>query len=74
MRGKCESYYKYKVIDPEGEVHYLKMVSDAKEKFNMPKASFYLVLNNTPNPKWKDYYIQKVRIQAFERVPIRIED
>lgn len=72
MRGKCESYYKYKVIDPKGKTHYLKMVSDALELFNMPKPSFYLVLNNTPNPKWKEYVIEKCKIQAFQRVPVTI--
>ena len=72
MRGKCESYFKYKVIDPVGKNHYIKMVSEAKELFNMPKSSFYLILNNTPNPKWKDYNIEKINIPAFERVPISI--
>lgn len=73
MRGKCESYFKYKVIDPEGQTHYLKMVSEAYDKFRMPKPSFYLVLNNTPNPKWKDYYIEKCKIIAFQKVPIQMD-
>jgi len=72
MRGKCVSYFKYKVIDPEGKNHYIKMVSDAKDLFNMPKSSFYLVLNKTPNPKWEKYNIEKIKLPAFERVPISL--
>lgn len=68
MRGVNESYYKFKVTDPEGKIHYIKMINEALEIWGIPKPSFYLIIKKKSNGKWKNFQIDKVKINVYEKI------
>ena len=83
MRGKCESYYRFKVdrvIDfPENhgeeqtETLYFKQQSDLTKTLGIPKSTIYLMIklgDEHKISKWKNYFISKCKEPAYQRVPV----
>lgn len=83
MRGKCESFYRFKVdriIDypekngqEETETLYFKQQKDLTEKLGIPKSTVYQMIKYGDNhnvSKWKNYFISKCREPAFQRVEV----
>ena len=83
MRGKCESYYRFKVDriidypekngDESTETLYFKQQKDLTEKLGIPKSTIYLIIKQGDNhniSKWKNYFISKCREPAFQKVAI----
>jgi hypothetical protein len=83
MRGKCESYYRFKVdriIDfPENEGNeqtetlYFKQQDELTKKLGIPKSTIYLMIKLGDEhgiSKWKNYFISKCREPAFQRIPV----
>tara|TARA_R100000734_G_scaffold7827_1_gene6248 strand:- start:406 stop:666 length:261 start_codon:yes stop_codon:yes gene_type:complete len=83
MRGKCESFYRFKVdriIDyPENigqektETLYFKQQKDLTDALGIPKSTIYVMIKYGDNhnvSKWKNYFISKCREPAFQRVEV----
>jgi len=84
MRGKCESYYRFKVErlidypeDKEGqeetETLYFKQQSDLTEKLGIPKSTIYVMIKYGlahDISKWKNYFISKCKEPAFQKVAV----
>ncbi len=83
MRGKCESYYRFKVerlIDypenqgqEETETLYFKQQQDLTAKLGIPKSTIYLMIKYGlahDVSKWKNYFISKCREPAFQKIAV----
>ncbi len=82
MRGKCETYYRFKVDrvidfpenkDKEIETLYFKQQNDLTAKLGIPKSTIYLMIKLGDEhgiSKWKNYFISKCREPAYQRVPV----
>jgi hypothetical protein len=83
MRGKCESYYRFKVErlidypepkdDIKTEILFFKQQADLTRVLGIPKSTVYQMIKYGDNhsvDKWKNYFISKCKEPAFQRVPI----
>jgi len=68
MKGKCESKFKYKVIETIDDVginHYFSMISQITDKFNISKSTIYKIINNNKTKYNKKYKIEKIDKPKF---------
>tara|TARA_R110001592_G_scaffold25926_2_gene97866 strand:+ start:809 stop:1072 length:264 start_codon:yes stop_codon:yes gene_type:complete len=84
MRGKCESYYRFKVErlvdypeEKEGveeiETFYFKQQSDLTLKLGIPKSTIYIMIKHGLQhdiTKWKNYFITKCKEPAFQKIAV----
>ena len=66
MRGKCESFYRFRVL-LGGDHQLFKQSTDITAELGIPKTSIYAIINHKPRRKWCDVQIEKCRVPVFER-------
>ena len=66
MKGKCESFYRFRVLK-NGVCQFFKQSCDITAGIGIPKTSIYAIINCKPRHKWLDYIIEKCRVPVFEQ-------
>ena len=67
MKGKCESFYKFRVLCENGGQLLYRQSTDITDEIGIPKTSIYAIINGKPRRKWAGYRIEKCRVPVFER-------
>jgi hypothetical protein len=67
MKGKCESFYKFRVLCESGGQLLYRQSTDITAEIGIPKTSIYAIINCKPRHKWLDFIIEKCRVPVFEQ-------